>query len=213
MSNDEKPATPPRVPVIVRKSERPTGRGPAYQVSPKAEASAQSPRSKFSANLARRIRDKGYSQAAFARACEVQLPDGGRFGRDSVSGYIRNGNIPDPMRVKAMCAVLGCTEEDLVHGALSPVAGGEIHAPSYSNEGLGQLRLNVDQVVSLSDMVALVTLLSGFDVGEDGLMLSSLDSDNVRLRVAMTVPTKVGLGIVSTLEDLYAASMPDDDGE
>lgn len=209
MSDEDEKKTPPRVPVIHRRKERPTGRGPAYQVSPKTEASAQSPHARFSANLARRIRDKGYTQASFARACELHLPEGERFGRDSVSGYIRKGHTPDPMRVLAMCTVLGCTEDELLHGSLSPVAGGEIHAPSYASEGLGQLRLNVDQVLSLSDVLVIAGRLADFDTGEDGLMLFSLDSDNVRLRVNMTVPSKIGLQLVADLEELYAASLPE----
>ena len=187
------------------RTERPTGRGPAYQSSDAARDAARSVRSIFGDSLQRRLIDAGMNQSAFARACEKFMPNGERFGRDSVSGYIRRGNIPDPIRVKAMCQVLKCTPDDLLKDTGVPVVGGEIHAPQFSSAGIDDMDINVNQVLPIVDGLSILHNLHQMLRGGDDeiLRIRSVDNHMAQIIIKMIVPIRLGIDIIRALNDLY----------
>ena len=60
----------------------------------------------FSKRLFSKIHERGWTQAEFARNCEL--------ARDAISTYVRGRSIPSPQALEKMAAVLNVRPEDLL---------------------------------------------------------------------------------------------------
>lgn len=119
-----------------------------HNTKPPADLPANAPKDAVKIEFARRLQvamiAKGLQQSDLARNAQLQLPKGKRFGRDSISLYIRAKSLPGPLHLKALSAALGMKQDDLLPTRGIPYAGE--HSPSFDARDLGDgntwLRIN-----------------------------------------------------------------------
>ena len=75
---------------------------------------ARETKSEFARRLHKAIQEKGWNQSELARRATAHMPDGMVIGRDAVSHWLNRPNIPEPVRLQAVCAALGKEPTDLV---------------------------------------------------------------------------------------------------
>jgi transcriptional regulator with XRE-family HTH domain len=87
---------------------------------------------------------KGWNQSELARQAALHT-EGGKFGRDVVSGYLRGRNLPGPSHLQALAMALSVAREDLLpHGRLPTAAS--FSAPPVevkeAEEGMAYVKIN-----------------------------------------------------------------------
>jgi transcriptional regulator with XRE-family HTH domain len=75
-------------------------------------------RQEFGRNLWHMLLKRGMTQSDLARAS--------RLGRDSISGYVRGRNLPEPKSAKALADALGVTIEELYPGSAERAIDSEL---------------------------------------------------------------------------------------
>lgn len=125
-----------------------------------ADAPADMVKIEFARRLQAKMIEKGLRQIDLARRAEELLPDGNRFGRDSVSLYVRGKHMPGPTYLKAMADVLGCDSEDLLPTRGIPTAQ-EMSAPSLDMKQTedGNIWLRINQAVPFATAVEILKVL------------------------------------------------------
>ena len=97
-------------------------RDTSYKNPPAADTSPMAPREmrrqEFGRNLWQLLIKRGMTQSDLARASGL--------GRDSISGYVRGRNLPEPTSAKALADALGVTVEDLYPGSVERAIDGEL---------------------------------------------------------------------------------------
>jgi transcriptional regulator with XRE-family HTH domain len=126
------------------------------------DASADMIKVDFARRLQAKMVEKGLRQIDLARRAEELLPDGSKFGRDSVSLYVRGKHMPGPTYLKAMAEALGCDSKDLLPTRGIPTAQ-EIAAPPFEMKeiGGGNVYLRINQAVTWSVAASIVSILKG----------------------------------------------------
>jgi transcriptional regulator with XRE-family HTH domain len=71
-------------------------------------------KSEFARRLHKALQLKGWNQSELARQATHHMPEGMTIGRDSVSNWLNRPNIPEPIRLQAVCNALGLQPTDLV---------------------------------------------------------------------------------------------------
>lgn len=94
-----------------------TPRGPAFlnkepDANVKGDVPVDAARAEFARRLQKALVEKGWTQSELARKAEVVY--GKRFGRDSISQYIRGETFPSPAKLGALAKVLGTTPQQLL---------------------------------------------------------------------------------------------------
>lgn len=110
---------------------------------------ASAPREAVKVEFARRLRtaliQKGWTQSELARMAEKHLKGGQRFGRDTISQYMRAKSLPGPIFLDAICKALGKAPDDLLPSRGMPTIG-EPSAPPFEfrdmSDGTAWLRIN-----------------------------------------------------------------------
>jgi transcriptional regulator with XRE-family HTH domain len=125
------------------------GDGPA---SPREMA-----RLEFGRHLWALILKAGMSQSDLARAADI--------GRDSVSGYIRGRNLPDPKHAKAMADALGIPLEKLYPGSIKRAMDNEPPAVELRQAAghPGKAWLRINRAVSFTTGAKIIALLEHED--------------------------------------------------
>jgi transcriptional regulator with XRE-family HTH domain len=99
-------------------------RDTAYRNTPAGDTSPMVPREmrrqEFGRNLWQLLLKRGMTQSDLSRASGL--------GRDSVSGYVRGRNLPEPTSAKKLADALGVTMEDLYPGSTERAIDGELPA-------------------------------------------------------------------------------------
>lgn len=115
----------------------------------------------FGENLERLMQDRGWNQSELARQAARHMPEGKDFGRDCVSGYICGDNVPQPVRLKALCAALGCEPKDLLQ-VMAKGHGAPRRAPAKMTDlGDGTCHVTIDVVVQTDVARRLFDIASG----------------------------------------------------
>lgn len=95
-------------------------------------------RQEFGRNLWQMLLKRGMTQSDLARASGL--------GRDSISGYVRGRNLPEPKSAKAIADALGITVEELYPGAAERAIDNELPAfdmrAAAGHPGHAWLRIN-----------------------------------------------------------------------
>lgn len=129
------------------------------------ELPANAPKDAVKIEFARRLQAamiaKGWQQSDLAREAEKQLPKNKRFGRDSVSLYIRAKSLPGPLYLKALCGALGTKSEDLLPTRGIPSAGENNPAMDARDLGDGNVWLRINQAVPWSEALKVMQLVKG----------------------------------------------------
>lgn len=138
----------------------------AYQNLQSAnELPANAPKDAVKIEFARRLQAamiaKGMQQSDLARAAEIHLPKGKRFGRDSISLYIRAKSLPGPLHLKALCAALGAKPEELLPTRGIPAAGDSAPTLDARDLGDGNTWLRINQAVPWDDAIKIMQLVKG----------------------------------------------------
>jgi transcriptional regulator with XRE-family HTH domain len=71
-------------------------------------------KSEFARRLLQAINKKGWNQSELARQASLHMPNGMTIGRDAVSHWLNRPNLPEPVRLQAVCEALGVQPTDLV---------------------------------------------------------------------------------------------------
>ena len=128
-------------------------RNPPTEKRAQAPAPREMVRQDFGRNLWNLILKRGMSQSDLARASGL--------GRDSVSGYIRGKNLPDPKNAKKRATALGITVEELYPGAAERAMDSELPAVELRQAAghPGKAWLRVNRSVSFATAAKIVALL------------------------------------------------------
>ncbi len=138
----------------------------AYQNPPPyGEMPANAPKDAVKVEFARRLQAamvaKGWLQSELARNAEMHMPNKKRFGRDSISLYIRGRSLPGPLQLKALCAALDAKPEDLLPTRGVSIAGEAIPALDVRDLSDGNVWLRVNQAVPWSAAIKIMQLVKG----------------------------------------------------
>lgn len=139
-----------------------------HNAAPRADASAPQTPADVNREFARRLNammiERGWNQSELARQAAHHMPEGKDFGRDCVSGYIRGLNVPQPVRLKALCAALGCDPDDLLPSRGVPSV--DTRRPEIEMRALpgGKAHLRIDKAVSLKLALKIMSMIE--DAGE-----------------------------------------------
>lgn len=129
------------------------------------ELPANAPKDAVKIEFARRLQAamiaKGMLQSDLARAAEIHLPKGKRFGRDSISLYIRAKSLPGPLYLRALCAALGTKPEDLLPTRGIPAAGDSAPTLDARDLGDGNTWLRINQAVPWEAAIKIMQLVKG----------------------------------------------------
>jgi transcriptional regulator with XRE-family HTH domain len=104
---------------------------------------------------------KGWRQSDLARRAEKYLPANKKFGRDSISLYIRGKTLPGPVFLEALCKALEKEPDDLLPTRGMPAAGENNPPLDVKDAGDGNAWLRVNQAVPWNTAVAILRLLRG----------------------------------------------------
>ena len=110
-------------------------------------------RQEFGRDLWALMLRRGMSQSDLARRAGL--------GRDSISGYVRGRNLPEPRNAKKMADALGVTVHELYPGATENAMDTE-HPAIEMRQAVGQpgkAWLRVNRLVSFSTAAKIVALL------------------------------------------------------
>ncbi len=108
---------------------------------------------------------KGWRQSELARRAEGYLPGGKKFGRDSISLYIRGKTLPGPVLLEALCKALDKTPEDLLPTRGMPHAGDANPPLDVKDLSDGNVWLRINQAVPWGKALEIMRILKG---DEDG---------------------------------------------
>jgi transcriptional regulator with XRE-family HTH domain len=128
-----------------------------YKNPPQADTSPMAPREmrrqEFGRNLWQLLLRRGMTQSDLARASGL--------GRDSISGYVRGRNLPEPKSAKAIADALGVTVEELYPGATERAIDSELPAVEMRQAAgqPGKAWLRVNRLVSYSVAAKIIALL------------------------------------------------------
>lgn len=113
----------------------------------------------FARRLQERLIAKGMRQSDLARATALHMPKDTKFGRDSVSIYIRGKSLPGPTSLAAMAKALDCKPEDLMPSRGLPSANEA--SPSLDAKELadGNVWLRVNQAVPWDVAISVMSAL------------------------------------------------------
>lgn len=103
---------------------------------------------------------KGWNQSELARRAEEHMPKGKRFGRDSISNYIKGSNFPTPINLDALCKALGMKPEDLIPGQMFLRAKDDMPPLDIRGLGDGSAWVRVNQRVSFDIAMKIMALLN-----------------------------------------------------
>lgn len=110
------------------------------------------PKDAVKVDFARRLQaamvQKGWTQSELARRAQNYLPAGRKFGRDSVSLYIRGRTSPGPVFMDALCKALGKTRDQLLPTRGVPSAGEANPAMDARDLGDGTTWIRINQALS-----------------------------------------------------------------
>lgn len=110
---------------------------------------AQTTVAEFARRLQSVMQAKGWNQSELARACDSALPpptkgqiQNLKFGRDSISHYVRGVSLPRPERLAVIAKALGVAQEDLMPPMGVPAAGRVAYRMEYAGSGRVFLCIN-----------------------------------------------------------------------
>lgn len=139
-------------------------RDAAYRVMPPQTDGDTSPmmpremrRQEFGRNLWQLLLQRGMSQADLARASGL--------GRDSISGYVKGRNLPEPKSAQAMAEALGVTVTDLYPGSVERTIDKELPALEIRQAvgHTGQAWLRVNRLVPFGTAARIAALIDEAD--------------------------------------------------
>mgnify|MGYP002683741061 CR=1 FL=1 len=138
----------------------------AYQnLQSATELPANAPKDAVKIEFARRLQAamvaKGMQQSDLARSAQIHLPKDKRFGRDSISLYIRAKSLPGPLHLKALCAALGRKPEELLPTRGIPSAGENTPTFDARDLGDGNTWLRINQAVPWNAAIEIMRLVKG----------------------------------------------------
>jgi transcriptional regulator with XRE-family HTH domain len=110
-------------------------------------------RQEFGRNLWQMMLKRGMTQSDLARASGL--------GRDSISGYVRGRNLPEPKSAKAIADALTVSVEDLYPGAAERAMDSELPAIEMRQAAgqPGKAWLRVNRMVDYGTAAKIIALL------------------------------------------------------
>jgi len=118
-------------------------------------------KTEFARRLQAAMISKGWRQSELARRAEQHLPHGRKFGRDSVSLYIRGKTLPSAVFLHALCKALGKEPEELLPTRGMPAAGDANPPLDVRDLDDGNVWLRVNQAVPWPIALKVLELLKG----------------------------------------------------
>lgn len=115
-------------------------------------------KAEFAKRLQKAIIDKGWTQSELADRARKFSKDG-KFGRYSVSLYVRGKTLPRPDQLDAICKALGMKPKDLLPTRGVPNAEEHLGALDVKDAGGGKAWLRVNQQVDWDVAVQILQLL------------------------------------------------------
>ncbi len=116
----------------------------------------------FASRLQKMITEKGWNQSELARRASDYMVEGGKIGRDNISGYIRGTTLPGPLKLAAIAKALGVQPEDILPQRGVPNAGSKTLPPLDMRDlGDGNVWIRVNQAVSRNVGLKIMNLLLG----------------------------------------------------
>lgn len=129
---------------------------------------AQSVVAEFARRLQGAMQDKNWNQSDLARACDKLLPKATKgqlqnikFGRDTISHYVRGVSLPRPERLYIIAKALGVQQEDLMPPLGVPAAGRI--AFKMESAGEGRVFLSVNRTMTQKLAFKITALLAEED--------------------------------------------------
>lgn len=124
----------------------------------------------FARRLQAAMQRKGWNQSELARACDKLLPkpvkgqlQNLKFGRDTISHYVRGVSMPRPERLAILAQALGVEQDDLVPPLGVPSAGGDRPAFQMSSAGEGRVFLSINRTMSMALAMKITQMLNEED--------------------------------------------------
>jgi len=123
-------------------------------------ASGDDVRKEFAKRLNAEMTAQGINQSELARRASKYM-ESGKFGRDSVSGYVRGVNLPGPVHLSALSQALHVKPSDLVPSRLIPNVDNTRPQCDVKETGDGRARLRINQEVPWPVALEVMKLLKG----------------------------------------------------
>ncbi len=118
-------------------------------------------RQEFARNLFRLMMEKNWRQSDLARASGL--------GRDSISGYIRGRNMPEPKSAEALARAFGVTVSELYPGAVERAIDNEVPAIEFRVAAghANKAWLRVNKLVPIGVAAKIVAMIQEADEAEE----------------------------------------------
>lgn len=136
----------------------------------KRDSASQAVMNEFARRLQAAMQMKGWNQSELARACDKLLPKPSRgqiqnlkFGRDTISHYVRGVSMPRPERLVIIAQALGVEQDDLVPPLGVPSVGGDRPAFQMQSAGDGRVFLSVNRTMTLKNANRIIEILGSED--------------------------------------------------
>lgn len=137
-----------------------------YNPKPVAPLPDGAPRDAVKMEFAKRLQhlmvSKGWNQSELARRTAHHTSDG-KFGRDSVSVYIRGMSLPGPTHLNALARALDVKAEELLPSRGVPSVGDSAPPLDVREISPGRVWLKVNQAVDWTTALKVMQLLKGQD--------------------------------------------------
>ena len=114
----------------------------------------------FSANLQKKLGERGWNGAELARQAAKFMEDG-RFGRDTISRYLRGLSMPYASSLDAMCRALRCDPKDLIPPEAYQTLDSVVPEIDMQAAPDGQAWLRVNKKVPMRIAIEVIKLLGG----------------------------------------------------
>jgi transcriptional regulator with XRE-family HTH domain len=136
-----------------------------HNAEPTADLPPGAPRDAVMREFGRRLQaalvEKGWNQSELARRAAAYMPDGGRFGRDNVSNYVRALVLPNPAQLNALCKALGKQPSEILPMRGVPSVSGKLPEFEMRDVGKGKAWLRINQQVDFDVALQIAGLLRG----------------------------------------------------
>lgn len=116
----------------------------------------------FAARLNRLMIERGWNQSEVARQAALHMPDG-KFGRDSVSGYVRARSLPGPIHLEALSKAFKVPPDELLPSRGMPSGSDHVPPLDVRDTGKGKAWLRVNQVVEWEKALKILAILKEDD--------------------------------------------------
>jgi transcriptional regulator with XRE-family HTH domain len=125
-----------------------------------AGATIEALKREFGRRIQHYLTEKMWNQSDLAREATKHMPGKEDFRRDNVSNYVRGKQLPGPVRMKALCAALGVSQDQLVPAGAISMVDEEAPPLEMRSVGEGRVSLKLNQIVDQGVAMQIIALLT-----------------------------------------------------